>query len=159
MESEFKDIQAVMKKAKAMLLIIEKEYQKCLTEEEIPEDLLVDIKDYLANLRTALDYLWHKIPSAPNSHFPVANSEADFDAKTSSLDEKYAQTLGKFQDYALDSWIRCFNLFRNKNVHFTLIPQKRRETREFSIKKDGKGMKARGCTFKGNIAFGVGGVR
>ena len=45
------------------LITIESEYQKNLQKETIDESLLVEIKDYLGNVRSALDYLWHKIPS------------------------------------------------------------------------------------------------
>ncbi len=142
--SKFKDIQAVIKKAEKMLPNIEEQYHNCLKEENIPDNLLVDIKDYLANLRTALDYLWHKIPSVSGGNFPVANSKADFDNKTNSIEEKYAQILENFQDYDSDSWIRCFNLFRNKNVHITLVPQKRVETPALNIQHNGVGLKLTG---------------
>jgi len=156
--SKYNDIEAVMKKAERSLIDIEYEYQKYLKEERIPDSLLVEIKDCLGNLRSALDYLWHKIPRVKGDYFPVANSEADFINKTSSLDTKYIDALAKWQSYDKQSWIRCFNLFRNKNIHLTLIPQKRQETKEFSIKKDGAGITARGCTFRGNVVFGVGNV-
>lgn len=152
--SKFHDIEAVMAKADSLLPVIEQQYSKCLQEEKIPENLLVEIKDYLANLRTALDYLWHKIPSISGDHFPVANSEADFSAKTKNIDTRYVGTLKNCQDYNKNSWIRCFNLFRNKNVHLTLVPQKRKETKEFSVKKTG--MKETIATFSGCIFGGNG---
>jgi len=126
--SKFSDINAVLNKANDMLPQIEAEYQKCLKEENIPDSLLVDIKDYLGNLRSALDYIWHKIPSVADGYFPIANSLADFTAKTTKIDQKYFALLQKYQDYNQNSWIRCFSLFRNKNTHITLIPQKRTET-------------------------------
>lgn len=151
--SKFKDIEAVMQKANGSLLNIEQEYLKCLQEKSIPEPLLVDIKDYLANLRTALDYMWNKIPAISGDYFPVANSEADFIAKTKNIDAKFSSVLKKHQDYSQAGWLRCFNLFRNKNVHLTLIPQKRSETKEFSVKRAGTPENIatfRGCTFGGN---------
>lgn len=126
--SKFSDIQAVIKKASDSLPSIEQQYLDCLKKEKIPDGLLVDIKDYLANLRTALDYLWHKIPNIHGDYFPVANSKADFITKVSGVDTQIAATLESFQDYDPKSWLRCFNLFRNKNVHLTLVPQKRTET-------------------------------
>ena len=151
--SKFKDIEAVMTKAGGVLPVIEREYLKCLKEKKIPEYLLVEVKDCLSNLRTALDYLWNKIPSVSSGHFPVANSKADFLTKVERVEEKYATVLKKYQNYDSNSWIRCFNLFRNKNVHLTLIPQKRTETKEFSVKKMGAAENTatfRGCTFGGN---------
>jgi hypothetical protein len=126
--SKFTDIEAVLDKATNILPQIEVEYLKCLKEEKIPDSLLVDIKDYLGNLRSALDYIWYKIPGVSDGYFPVANSLADFSAKTIKIDPQYSTILQKYQDYNPNGWIRCFNLFRNKNTHVTLIPQKRIET-------------------------------
>lgn len=151
--SKFNDINAVISKANDILPKIKEEYQKCLREENIPDSLLVDIKDYLGNLRSALDYLWYKIPGVSTGYFPIANSAADFSAKTSNIDQQYLSLLKKYQDYNQNSWIRCFGLFRNKNTHVTLIPQKRSETKEFSVKKTGASDNIatfRGCTFGGN---------
>lgn len=150
--SKFNDIDAVMTKANRMLFDIEQGYSKCLQEEKIPESLLVDIKDYLANLRSSLDYLWCKISNASNGYFPIANSEKEFNNKTVNVDKKYVDILKRWQSYDKNSWIRCFNLFRNKNVHFTLIPQTKEELREFSIKEVGSKEKMvtfSGCTFSG----------
>jgi len=150
--SKFKDIDAVMTKANKMLLDIEQGYLKCLQEEKIPESLLVDIKDYLANLRTSLDYLWCKISNVSNGYFPIANSEKEFNNKKVGVDKKYVDILKKWQFYDENNWIRCFNLFRNKNSHVTLIPQTKEELREFSIKEANSKEKMvtfSGCTFTG----------
>lgn len=156
--SKYNDIEAVINKAERSLVDIEYEYQKYLKEERIPDSLLVEIKDYLGNLRSALDYLWHKIPNVCGDYFPIANSKKDFFNKVGGINNEYKNILEKWQSYDKNSWIRCFNLFRNKNIHLTLVPQKRRENREFSIDKDGSGITARGCTFQGKVIFGVGGV-
>ena len=150
--SKFKDIDAVMTKANKMLLDIEQGYLKCLQEEKIPESLLVDIKDYLANLRTSLDYLWCKISNVSNGYFPIANSEKEFNNKKVGVDKKYVDILKRWQSYDENSWIRCFNRFRNKNSHVTLIPQTKEELREFSIKEANSKEKMvtfSGCTFTG----------
>lgn len=126
--SKFNDIDAVIDKANIMLPKIEEAYSKCLKEKEIPDSLLVEIKDFLGNLRSALDYIWHKIPGVSDGYFPVANSLADFSAKTTKIDQQYVSIIQIYQDYDPNSWIRCFNLIRNKNTHFTLIPQKRIES-------------------------------
>lgn len=158
--SKFNDIDAVMIKAEKSLNDIEREYQKYLREENIPEALLVEIKDCLSNLRSAADYLWNKIPGVSGGNFPVANSSADFINKVAGIDQKYIDVLERWQDYNDRGWLRNFNLFRNKNIHLTLIPQKRRETKEFSVKKTSSEKNIatfRGCTFGGtgnHIAIG-----
>ena len=134
--SNFDDIDAVLKKAKSTLDLIEQKYNESLHDQEISSELLVEIKDYLGNLRSALDYIWNKISSG---YFPIANSSADFSAKTSNLDQQYTNVLQKYQDYDPNSWIRCFSLFRNKNIHITLIPQKRVETQRITSTHAGGG--------------------
>jgi hypothetical protein len=151
--SKFNDIEAVMNKANQMLPNIEREYFKCLKEENIPDSLLVDIKDYLGNLRSALDYIWHKISSVSDGYFPIANSEADFLAKTQKNNSQYSEILQKYQDYDQNSWIRYFSLFRNKNTHVTLIPQKRIETQRVISTHVGKGSVS---WDPGSVRFGSG---
>jgi len=142
--SKFSDIDAVLNKATGMLSKINEEYLECLKKEKIPDSLLVDIKDYLGNLRSALDYLWYKIPNVSNGYFPIANSLADFSAKTSRIDLQYSTILQKYQDYDLNSWIKCFSLFRNKNTHVTFIPQKRVEIPVLNVEHNGVGMRMSG---------------
>ncbi len=134
--SKFSDINAVLKKAKSSLNLIEDKYNESLHDQSISDELLVEIKDYLGNLRSALDYIWNKISSG---YFPIANSLADFSAKTSNIDQKYSSILQKYQDYDPNSWIRCFSLFRNKNTHITLVPQKRTETQRITSTHTGGG--------------------
>lgn len=142
--SKHNDIEAVLIKAEKTIPKIEEEYLKCLKEEKIPDSLLVDIKDYLSNLRSALDYVWHKIPNVSDGYFPIANSSADFTAKTNKIDPQYSTILEKYQDYNSNSWIRCFSLFRNKNTHVTLVPQKRVETPSINIEHNGVGIRLSG---------------
>jgi hypothetical protein len=61
--------------------------------------------------------------------------------------------LQKYQDYNSDSWIRCFSLFRNKNTHVTLIPQKRIETQRIISTHTGGGSVSWN---PGSVRFGSG---
>jgi hypothetical protein len=137
--SKHKDIEALAQKAAQDLKGIENEYQKYLKEGTIPESLLVEVRNCIGNLRSALDFLWCKIPGAgSNNYFPMANSPADFVNKTKGVDQKYLTVVEKYQPYKELIWIGNFNLLRNKNFHLTLVPQTRKETKEFSVKsKDG----------------------
>lgn len=134
--SKFNDINAVLEKAKSTLDTLEIKYNESLHDQNISDELLVEIKDYLGNLRSALDYIWNKISSG---YFPIANSSADFLAKTSNIDQKYSNIIQAHQDYDPNSWIRCFSLFRNKNTHITLVPQKRTETQRIKSTHTGGG--------------------
>ncbi|MFA5087095.1 MAG: hypothetical protein WC470_02220 [Candidatus Paceibacterota bacterium] len=137
--SKFSDINAVINKAEKSLKDIENQYNKYLEQKIIPDSLLVEVKDCLGNLRSALDYLWNKIPNSNGGYFPIANSLADFQNKVKAIDVTYQKTLEKWQDYDSNSWITSFNLFRNKNTHVTLIPQKRTETQRIVSEHVGGG--------------------
>ncbi len=143
-----------MRTAQSVFDQIQKKYQTCLQKQVVPDDLLVDVKDCLANLRSALDYLWCKVPSVDKgSSFPVANSQVDFLGKSKGVDSRYSAIAERWQSYHGDSWLENFNYIRNKNVHLTLVPQIRKETKEFSVKKTGEsGTTAtfRGCFFGGD---------
>lgn len=156
--SKFNDTEAVIEKAEKVLQDINNKYQQFLNR-QITDDLLVDIKDYLGNLKSALDYLGNKIEGL-DSYFPVANSPRDFNNKMIKVNSKIKSVLEKWQPYNNNEWLRWFNILNNKNKHVTIIPQKRRETREFSIKKKngGGGMVVRNCFFRGKVNFGVGGI-
>lgn len=155
-------IEAVMKKAEVDLVDIEKQYQECLNKHTIPDNLLVDVKNCLSNMRSALDYLWCKVPNVKNgTHFPISNSEADFINKVAGIDKTFCDIVEKWQSHKSDTWLSNFGYIRNKNEHLTLVSQTRKETREFSIKKKDGGTFAtfRGCVFSGNVSFGIGDKR
>ena len=158
--SKHNDINAVLEKAEKDISAVEKRYADCLNEQTIPDDMLVEVKDCISNIRTALDYAWCKVPNAgTNSHFPISNSPADFANKVQNIDQKYIAVVEPLQSYNGDPWLENFGRIRNKNEHLTLIPQVRKETNEFSIRsKQGGSIVARGCTFRGAISFRVGGV-
>jgi len=156
--SKYSDINAVMRKAEETLQNINQKYQVFLNQ-PVNDEFLVDIKDYFGNLRSALDYLGQKIPNF-NDNFPITNSNKNFvnKIKGKNINQDIEHILEKLQPYNENSWLQWFSILNNKSKHLTLIPQKRKETKEFSIKKDGGSLTARGCTFRGNVKFGVGGV-
>ena len=71
--SKFNDVNAVLNKAKILFEKIECEYKNSLASQNIPDDLLVDIKDYLGNLRSSLDYLRAKVSKY---NFPICKMTA-----------------------------------------------------------------------------------
>ena len=159
--SKHTDIEAVMLKAEADLSGIEAKYQNYLDKQTVPDSLLVEVKDCLVNIRSALDYLWCKVPDVgTGSHFPSANSQVDFSNKTAGIDKKYIDVVEKWQSYNGDPWLKNFGYIRNKNVHLTLVPQTRQETKEFSVKNANSGVTMRGVTFsgKGTVTINLGGV-
>jgi hypothetical protein len=152
--SKYSDINAVLNKAEKSLIDIENQYKKCLAEKNIPDDLLVDVKNCIDNLRSALDYLWVKIPNANKSgHFPICNSENDFNNKTQKLNQTISNVLHKYQSFNGDEWLSNFGYIRNKNNHITLIPQKRQETRRVTVSNpQGSVSWGSGVTFGGGVS-------
>jgi hypothetical protein len=128
--SKFSDINAVLKKAKDSIDKIEKEYNESLAAQNISDDLLVDIKDYLGNLRSSLDYLRSKISK---HNFPICKTEKEFDDKTTDLSNEVKNVIKKWQPFQGNAWIGWFNLLNNKSKHLTLIPQIRKEMPQLNI--------------------------
>lgn len=127
--SKFNDINAVLTKAYKLLEAIEVQYNQSLHDKKINIDLLVEIKDYLWNLKSWLDYLWNKIWL---DYFPFWNSEKDFLNKVKEINQNLVDNLKEIQPYN-DNIIKNFNVLNNKNKHLTLIPQKRQETRQITV--------------------------
>lgn len=160
--SKHKDIEAVLVKVENELQEIEESYQNSLDQQIVPDSLLVEVKSCLSNLRSVLDYIWCKVPNVSSkAHFPNTNSLLDFNKRVEGIDNKFTDIVEKWQGYNGNSWWVDFCSIRNKHEHLTLIPQVRRETKEFSIKNSGmkgSGMTMRGCNFVGNVNFQIGGV-
>ncbi len=155
--SKFKDVQAVLCKSEQLLLTIEAEYQEALNNKEVTNSLLVDVKNYLENLRSALEYLWNKIPAVKGSYFPITNSKADFKKMIIGIDPKVSVVLEKWQPYNGQDWIKWFKLLNNKNKHLTLVPQIKKEGKEFTLKRGNAGMVFKDCAFMGDVVFGING--
>lgn len=148
-----------MVKAEQSVTVIEAEYQKCLNAQTIPDNLLVEVKDCLSNMRSALDYGWCKLPGAgKDGHFPITNNANDFAVRVSAVDPKYRTVIEKWQSYQGNEWMSKFGLIRNKNLHVTLVPQKRQETREFTVAGGGASATFRGVTFGQGVNIAVGGI-
>jgi len=122
--SKFSDIHAVLNKAKRLIEKIEDEYKQSLTSQTVSDELLVDIKDYLGNLRSALDYLRAKVSK---HSFPICKTEKEFENVTTDLSDEIKNMIKKFQPFQGNDWISWFNTLNNKSKHLTLIPQKRKE--------------------------------
>ena len=76
---------------------IEQQYKEALSEKKIPTALSIDVKNFMENLRSALDYMAHDIyeivikperdktgDRAIESHFPYGKTENDFKARLGS---------------------------------------------------------------------------
>ena len=126
MHSKYSDIEALLQKSSVSLKSIEELYDKCLHEQTIPNTLLVEIKDYLGNLRSPLDYLNGKITGSAR-YFPICDHQNDFQARYSQINATTRSVLEKYQPYNNQAWFRWFNVLNNKNKHVALTPQRRTE--------------------------------
>ncbi len=147
--SKFNDIHAVLSKSKLLIEKIEEEYKNSLTLQTVSDELLVDIKDYLGNLRSALDYLRAKVSG---HNFPICKTEKEFENATADLPDELKTMFKKFQPFQGNEWIGRFNILNNKSKHLTLIPQKRKEIIETRVTHPSGG----GVSWSQGVTFGSG---
>jgi len=154
--SKHGDVNAVLNRAEVLIYKIEGMYQKSLHQQNIPDDLLLDVRECLGNLRSALDFTTHKITG---KNYPIRNSKKDFEEATKNLLETAKTVLEKWQPYNSNEWIGWFNLLSNKYKHVTLIPQKRTEEQQVRVSHPQGGSiswNPNGVRFSGNVqVFGT----
>lgn len=149
--SKHKDIQAILEHAADELVEIESAYKSSLHDKSISTKLLIRIKSFLGDMRSALDYSANTIPTA-DGYFPVCSTAAEFANRTSTLDLRLRAALEKWQPYNGNEWLAWFSTVNNKSKHVTLVPQERRETRETRVTGAGGGMVSWGP----GVTFGSG---
>jgi hypothetical protein len=176
-------VHALLDHAGADLKKIEEQYGQALNSNSIPPSLQIDIKNYMENLRSALDYSAHDVYEhrvAPHRsasgqseiskiYFPYGKSENDFkSAAGSSLPDlkSLAPTvyaaLEAVQPYKVgDNWLYDFCSILNEKKHDTLTPQVREEKRGLEINMGGAAIKmspGASISGSGHIRTRVGGI-
>ncbi|HEX4799132.1 MAG TPA: hypothetical protein VFV22_01200, partial [Candidatus Paceibacterota bacterium] len=149
--SKYTDIDAVMRAAKDRLSEIELAYRNSLNSQKIPDVLLVDIKAYLGDLKSALDYLNGRVANS-DKYFPICKHLNDFTKRYGAVDSATKLVFDKFQPYNGNDTIKWFNVLNNKNKHVTLVPQTRRETVETCVAHPSGG----GVSWTSGVVFGSG---
>ena len=156
------DIEAVIDEEVAAFPRIKKAYDESLHQQEISPKLKVEIKNYLENLRSVLDYLASEINERycikkTKAYFPMSCEDATayalfmkrhFPGLKDSNRSLY-KLLESYQPYApkASSTLSLFGVLVNENKHEELSPQTRREKR--GLKLDFRG--------GGGITLGPGG--
>ena len=176
-------VDALIEHAKTDLEKIEEQYNKALEETTIPSSLQIDIKNYMENLRSALDYIAHDIyeqqiaphrastgkPEISKIHFPYGKTENDFKSGVGSnlpelknVSQDLYSTLETIQPYKTeDNWLFDFCRTLNEKKHDTLTPQKKEERRGLDIDFGGEkiqmgpGSSISGTGFIGAKAGGI----
>ena len=153
--SAFADATELLNHAEAELPKIRKAYERSLAEKKVSAGLLVEIKNFLENVRSALDFaargIFDKYGSSsktkPKIYFPYANADQDRAAfeKSGRVETcipglkaprpdlvEWLVEAQHFGSHAY-SWLPAFMDLTNENKHERLTPQVRKESKELRI--------------------------
>ena len=160
--SHFDDAKLLVRHAKNRISEIKKEYDDSLEKMNVEPSLLVDIKNLMENLRSALDFAAHGLFDAHghsskknlNIYFPyapLAQSLDEFRRKNrieicipglSSSRPDIVMKLESYQHFTSseNKWLPLFMDLNNENKHQKLTPQVRAEKRQLDITSGGTGI-------------------
>lgn len=157
--SYFDDAKELVKHAENQFGKIKKVYEQSLHKRSIEPELLIEIKNLMENLRSALDFtahgLFNKYGNSTKSglkiYFPYATenqSKSDFQKQNGiekcipGLSTSCPDIVGKIESYQYFSdpnnrWLPQFMHLCNENKHQQLTPQKRAEIKELKLTSGG----------------------
>lgn len=166
-----KSIAALISKCRNALVVLRSDYESSLREKNVSEELKIDIKNILENLRSCLDYVAHDIHekyvdgTPSNLYFPIRSTRSDLEQVVARDFRGLAQKspdvyniLEGVQPYN-DDWLGKLNRLNNNNKHEDLVEQTRTETKLVTVaSKSGRGSVTWGPGTKfgsGNAVLGV----
>lgn len=160
--SYFDDAKKLVKHAGNQFGKIKKVYEQSLHEKSIKPELLIEIKNLMENLRSALDFTAHGLfnkygdqtTSNPKIYFPYATekqSKSDFQNQNRieicipGLSVSRLDIVTKIESYQHFSdptnvWLPQFMDLCNENKHRQLTPQERREVKQLKLTSGGTGI-------------------
>lgn len=146
----------LIKESKNILAEIKTEYEEALHDQEIKPKLLIKIKNFMENLRSALDFTAHHLFDTYGTstsanlkvYFPYAWSGLDLNGfRTRNIIENkipglianrpdIADDIESYQHFTTEenSWLPKFMDLNNENKHQRLTPQTRKEVKQLNIK-------------------------
>lgn len=155
----FDDARELIKYARDQLPEIQSAYDTSLSDQEIKPQLLIEIKNFMENLRSALDFTAHGLfdkygsstSKSPRIYFPYATlnqSETEFRRLSridtcipglSSSRPDIAEKIISFQHFSADQnkWLPIFMQLNNENKHQQLTPQTHKEAKELRMSSGG----------------------
>jgi len=158
----FDDAKELVEHCKPTVKKIEEAYEQSLYDKEIKKSLLIEIKNFMENLRSALDFTAHGLfdkygsssRSNPKVYFPYAwatldktgfQSQSIIDNKIPGLSANRPDIATKIESYqhfesADNTWLPEFMDLNNENKHQKLTPQTRKETKQLKISSGGTSM-------------------
>lgn len=138
---------------------IKDEYNSALRQKEIPTSLRIDVKNFMENLRSAMDYIAHDVYEAAiekyreqtsknqvkNIYFPYGKDKNDFKSRTESnlpelelLNKKVYSIIESIQPHFCgENWLYDFCNILNEKKHERLTPQEKEERRGLKIQFPG----------------------
>lgn len=156
----FDDAKNLIIHSKEMIKKIEISYSESLNEKEIRKSLLIDIKNLMENLRSALDFtaqgLFNKYGSSnkakPKIYFPYATIKTSkvifqrkkiIENKIPGL-ENHPDLIKAIESYQHfenqnNKWLPIFMELNNENKHLKLSPQSKQEQKQLIIVSENKG--------------------
>ena len=157
--SYFDDASHLVQYARERFIEIEEAYNASLSEKEIRPKLLIEIKNFMENLRSALDFTAHGLfqnygsstASNPSIYFPYASlsqSKEEFqrsrrvDTCIPGLSTGRPDIVAKIESYQHftdpnNRWLPIFMDLNNENKHQQLTPQIRKEAKELRMSSGG----------------------
>jgi hypothetical protein len=156
---QFDDAKELIGHCKPTFNKIEHAYKESLHDTEIKKTLLIEIKNFMENLRSALDFTAHGLFDKygksgfpkPRIYFPYAWTSLDkVHFQSHNIIEKnlpgvaanrpaIATIIESYQHFesADNSWLPKFMELNNENKHQQLTPQIRKETKQLNISSEG----------------------
>ena len=155
------DAMALVTDSKSTIDTIKKEYDKSLYEKNIHPKLLIKIKNFMENLRSALDFTAHDLynkygdgSSKSNLYFPYAWEGLDLigfrqkqriEKCIPGLSKNRPDIVSMIEAYQYfsdrnNAWLPKFMNLNNENKHQRLSPQVRKEQKELRISSGGTSM-------------------
>lgn len=145
------DAKDLIEHSQNKLIYIKRIYEESLNKKEVDRFLLIEIKNFMENLRSALDYSAHglfdkfDIKVNGNIYFPYAKLEANslifekyINKKISRIKLNKPDIYAKLESYQHfssphNTWLPKFMDLNNKNKHVYLVPQVKVEYKELTM--------------------------
>lgn len=175
------DVNELLKHARRDLKTISKQYEAALEKETIPSSLQIDVKNFMENLRSALDYMAHDIyevvisphrkasgkKSVEKIYFPYGRTLNDFKSGVGSslpelknLHSKLYSVIESVQPFVCGSpWLYDFCTILNQKKHESLRPQVKEVKKGLVMQFPGgtRVSMGPGCSIRGTGAIHSGG--
>jgi len=153
--SHFDDASNLVNYCKDSFEKIKKDYEESLHEKTVKTSLLIEIKNFMENLRSALDFCAHGLfdkygdqaKKGAKIYFPYAwegldaasfKSKKIIDQKIPGLPSNRPDIASKIESYQYfadpkNHWLPKFMDLNNENKHQNLTPQQRKEIKQLKI--------------------------